>query len=93
MHRDIELPLSFAISSRLTAILPLPAGEGWGEGESFERECRTVHGEGEPFERECRAVHGEGEPFDCGAHMLEDFFFETFRPTKPEPERRHGAAP
>ena len=30
-----------------TIILPLPAGEGRGEGEPFERECRAVHGKTE----------------------------------------------
>src|SRR5580698_7472788 len=49
-HCPPEPPLSFAISNHLAIILPLPAGEGWGEGESFERECRTVHGEGESHE-------------------------------------------
>jgi hypothetical protein len=35
---------------------PRPAGEGKGEGESFEREYHAVHGEGESFERERLAI-------------------------------------
>ncbi|HEY1790271.1 MAG TPA: SCO family protein [Verrucomicrobiae bacterium] len=50
-----------AVTNYLTIILPLPAGEGWGEGESFKKEGCAVHGEGESFEIEGQALHGENE--------------------------------
>jgi hypothetical protein len=33
--------LSLAVTKNRTTILPLPAGEGWGEGESLGRRCST----------------------------------------------------
>jgi hypothetical protein len=39
MHWDHEPLISFALSNHRPIILPLPAGEGRGEGESFEQEC------------------------------------------------------
>jgi prepilin-type N-terminal cleavage/methylation domain-containing protein len=44
-HWAHESRSSFALSSHRTIIPPLPAGEGRGEGESFERECQAVHWE------------------------------------------------
>jgi hypothetical protein len=61
MHWDHKLGISFAITNNRPTILPLPAGEGRGEGESFERESRAVHGEGELSERESHPVHGKNE--------------------------------
>jgi hypothetical protein len=58
MPWDREPLQSFVVTNNRTTILPLPAGEGRGEGESFERESRAVHGEGESFGQEC-AVHGK----------------------------------
>jgi hypothetical protein len=40
-------------------ILPLPAGEGWGGGESFELEFRALHGE--------VRVREKGESFSLAA--------------------------
>jgi hypothetical protein len=59
-----------SLSNHRPTILPFPAGEGRGEGESFERESRAVHGEGELSERERRSVHGEGGSFEpeCPIH-------------------------
>jgi len=41
-----EPEFSLVVSNHLTTILPLPAGEGRGEGELFEQESCAVHGEG-----------------------------------------------
>jgi hypothetical protein len=64
MHWDREPAAIFRPRQQTADDSPLPAGEGRGEGESFERESRSVHGEGELSERERRSVHGEGESFE-----------------------------
>jgi hypothetical protein len=53
---DLQLPVIAGCPSHLTAILPLPAGEGRGEGESLGMEFRASSGEGELYHRGRRSA-------------------------------------